>query len=90
MIAGKVVHNTDAVVKGGAKITQIFEHYFAKEIEKIPKVTGMKIEEVRHMIKNHSGITVPIYVPHQAFESIVRRHIELLRGPALKNHHIGF
>jgi dynamin 1-like protein len=36
------------------------------------------------MIRNHSGITLPIFVFHQAFESALRRRIENLRFPALK------
>lgn len=35
-------------------------------------------------MRNHAGITVPIFVSHQAFESLIRRHIEVLRPPALK------
>jgi dynamin 1-like protein len=35
-------------------------------------------------MRNHSGITVPIFVSHQAFETLVRRQVELLREPGLK------
>ena len=84
LIEGKTGSYIGEDIKGGAKISRIFQDVYVKKInEEIPPITSMDVEEVKYLIRNQAGITVPIYVPHQAFESLIRRQIEKLRTPAL-------
>jgi len=84
LISGNVGSQIGDELKGGARITRIFQDMYEKEIQNAPKIGSHDIKEVLFLMKNHSGITVPIYASHQAFESLIRRHIETLRPPALK------
>jgi len=84
LIEGKVGNQLDDDIKGGARISRIFQEVYEHEINEIPPISEMKVEEVMYIMRNQAGITVPIYVPHQAFESLIRRQIEKLRQPALK------
>ncbi|KAH0791987.1 Dynamin central region family protein [Histomonas meleagridis] len=84
LIAGRVGNEINDDLKGGARIQHIFTTQFQKEISEVPSVSKANPREIWFLMKNHCGITVPIYAPHQAFESIIRRYIEKLRPPALK------
>jgi replication fork clamp-binding protein CrfC len=87
LIAGKVGDQVEDDLKGGARISRIFKDVFEQESMDAPALSssdGGLCREVWWMMRNHSGITVPIFVSHQAFESVVRRRIENLRFPALK------
>jgi len=84
LIEGKVGNQIDEEIKGGARINNIFTTKFEKEITECPSIQSTNINEIIYMMRNQSGITVPIYASHQAFESLVRRHIEHLRSPSLK------
>ncbi|OHT15091.1 Dynamin central region family protein [Tritrichomonas foetus] len=84
LIQGKVGEQIDDDLKGGARISRIFTNQFEKEISEAPTVGATQLREVWFLIRNQSGITAPIYISHQAFESLIRRHIEDLRPPALK------
>jgi replication fork clamp-binding protein CrfC len=84
LIEGKVGENVDDDLKGGARINRIFREVFRAEIAQADGIAGASAAEVWYLTRNHAGITVPIFVTHQAFESLVRRHVELLRAPALK------
>jgi dynamin 1-like protein len=87
LIAGKVGDQVEDDLKGGARISRIFKDVFEREIKDAPALSSNDsglCREVWWMMRNHSGITVPIFVSHQAFESVVRRRIENLRFPALK------
>jgi replication fork clamp-binding protein CrfC len=84
LIEGKVGNQLDDDIKGGARISRIFQEVYEQEINEIPSISQMDVEEVMYIIRNQAGITVPIYVPHQAFESLIRRQIEKLRKPALR------
>ena len=84
LIEGKVGDQIDDDLKGGARISRIFTSQFEKEVLAIPPIQAAQLREVWFLMRNHSGITVPIFVSHQAFESLIRRHVESLRPPALK------
>lgn len=84
LIEGKIGNQIDNELKGGARINRIFTAQLEKEISECPKIQSTNLNEIIYMMRNQAGITVPIYASHQAFESLVRRHIELLRQPALK------
>ena len=84
LLQGKVGEQIDDDLKGGARIMRIFTNKFEKEISEAPAVAATQLREVWYLIRNQSGITCPIYISHQAFESLIRRHIEDLRPPALK------
>ncbi|EAY18631.1 Dynamin central region family protein [Trichomonas vaginalis G3] len=84
LIEGKVSNEMDNEVKGGARILRIFQDQYEKAIMEIPPISAMDINEVMYLMRNQAGITVPIYVSHQAFESLIRRQIEKLRPPAMK------
>jgi dynamin 1-like protein len=87
LIAGKVGDQVDDDLKGGARISRIFKDVFEREIMDVPALSssdGGLCREVWWMMRNHNGITVPIFVSHQVFDSVVRRRIENLRFPALK------
>ena len=81
---GKVGDQIDDDLKGGARISRIFTNQFEKEVLAIPPIQAAQLREVWFLMRNHSGITVPIFVSHQAFESLIRRQVESLRPPALK------
>ena len=84
LIAGKVGNEVNDELKGGARIQRIFTTEFQKGINEIPSINNASKREVWYLIRNHAGITVPIYMSNQAFESLIRRYIEKLRAPALK------
>ena len=84
LIEGKVGDQIDDDLKGGARISRIFTNQFEKEVLAIPPIQAAQLREVWFLMRNHAGITVPIFVSHQAFESLIRRQVESLRPPALK------
>jgi len=84
LIEGKVGNQIDDDLKGGARISRIFTNTYEVEVKAIPAIAASQLREVWFLMRNHAGITVPIFVSHQAFESLIRRHIETLRPPALK------
>ncbi|KAK8860414.1 Dynamin- GTPase protein [Tritrichomonas musculus] len=84
LIQGKVGDSVSDDLKGGARITRIFSQQFEKEITDAPAVSATPLREVWNLMRNQAGITAPIFVSHQAFESLIRRHVEDLRPPALK------
>jgi dynamin 1-like protein len=87
LIAGKASEQVEDDLKGGARISRIFKDIFEHEIMDAPAPSSGDsglCRELWWMIRNHSGIILPIFVSHQAFESAMRRRIENLRFPALK------
>jgi dynamin 1-like protein len=36
------------------------------------------------MMKNHAGLSVPLFTPHKAFDTILFRAVEQLRSPSLE------
>ena len=71
-------------IRNKIRINSIFTTKFEKEIAECPTIQSTNINEIIYMMRNQAGITVPIYASHQAFESLVRRHIEHLRAASLK------
>lgn len=84
LIEGKVGNEMEDDLKGGARISRIFMNDFVVAVGQLPKFEKVEMREVWFLIRNHAGITVPIFVSHQVFESLIRRHIELLRPAALE------
>jgi dynamin 1-like protein len=84
LIQGKVGDTIDDDLKGGARINRIFKDVYAVEVAASTSVSDADPREVWFMMRNHAGITFPMFVAHQAFEGLVRRHVELLRAPGLK------
>lgn len=84
LIAGKVGNKIDNELRGGARINRIFQDKYETMIAEIPSMSTLNLKDVYNLILNQSGVRSPLFVPHQAFESLIRRWIENLRPPALK------
>lgn len=85
LIAGKVGNKIDNELRGGARINRIFIDQYEKMVNEIPPITELDLKDVCNLIINQAGVRTPLYVPTQAFESLIRRQIEKLRAPALKS-----
>jgi hypothetical protein len=78
-------------LKGGARINRIVKDIFATEVTASASVSQAVPKEVWFMIRNHAGITFPMFVAHQAFEGLERRRMEILnihtldRWPQIKD-----
>jgi dynamin 1-like protein len=75
--------NVHFVSKGGARISRLFMDVFEPQIEKLPGLKSLSDSDVFFLMKNHAGLTVPLFTPHKAFDTILFRTIEQMRGPSL-------
>jgi dynamin 1-like protein len=80
----KEEEDDDYTSRGGAKVSRIFLDQYEKEIDALPGVAKYTEKEVFMMMKNHAGLSVPLFTPHKAFDMILFRAIEQLREPSLK------
>ena len=72
------------VSKGGARISRAFMDQFEPAMEKLPGLKKMDEKEVFFLMKNHAGLSVPLFTPHKAFDQLIFRAIEQMREPSLK------
>jgi len=86
LIEGKAAHSIEETdeLKGGARINRVFNDVFEQSVKEIPPINSIPIEEICYLMHNQRGLNIPLYTPHQAFESLVRRQLELLKQPAIK------
>ncbi|XP_052789623.1 dynamin-1-like isoform X2 [Mya arenaria] len=71
-------------LSGGAKINRIFYERFPFELVKMEFDEKELRREISYAIKNIRGIRTGLFTPDMAFEAIVKKQIEKLRGPSLK------
>eukprot|EP00923_Selenidium_pygospionis_P061172 GHVN01107400.1.p1 GENE.GHVN01107400.1~~GHVN01107400.1.p1 ORF type:complete len:813 (+),score=167.21 GHVN01107400.1:53-2491(+) len=76
---------------GGARILHVFNGWFEQELSKIDPLLGLhNNEKVWNEILNATGVTVPVFLPHIAFENIVKTQIKQLERPSLEcADHVG-
>ena len=70
-------------VRGG-KIPTIFQEEFNREIDNLPGLAHLDTKTLYFMMKNHCGISVPLFTSNQAFHSMIRYALEQFREPSLK------
>lgn len=71
-------------LSGGAKINRIFTERFPFELVKVDFDEKELRREITYAIKNTHGIRSGLFTPDIAFEVIVKKQVEKLKGPALK------
>jgi len=71
-------------LSGGARINRIFYERFPFELVKMEFDEKELRREISYAIRNIHGIRTGLFTPDMAFEAIVKKQIEKLRGPSLK------
>ncbi|KAK3088788.1 hypothetical protein FSP39_023705 [Pinctada imbricata] len=71
-------------LSGGAKINRIFHERFPFELVKMEFDERELRREIRYAIRNIRGIRSGLFTPDMAFEAIVKKQIDKLKGPSLK------
>lgn len=69
---------------GGARIQHIFSNSFQKTVERFNALDGLKMDDVRHAIRNATGPKSALFVPEGSFEALARKQVSLLEEPALQ------
>uniref|UniRef100_A0A672ZRX0 Interferon-induced GTP-binding protein Mx n=1 Tax=Sphaeramia orbicularis TaxID=375764 RepID=A0A672ZRX0_9TELE len=73
-----------AELSGGARINRIFHERFPFELVKMEFDEKELRKEISYAIKNIHGIRTGLFTPDLAFEAIVKKQIQKLKGPTLK------
>uniref|UniRef100_A0AAY4BGN7 Dynamin-2 n=1 Tax=Denticeps clupeoides TaxID=299321 RepID=A0AAY4BGN7_9TELE len=71
-------------LSGGARINRIFHERFPFELVKMEFDEKELRKEISYAIKNIHGIRTGLFTPDLAFEAIVKKQIQKLKGPTLK------
>ncbi|VDI51864.1 dynamin GTPase [Mytilus galloprovincialis] len=71
-------------LSGGAKINRIFHERFPFELVKMEFDERELRREIGIIIKNIHAIRTGLFTPDMAFEAVVKKQIEKLKGPSLK------
>lgn len=82
LLEGKAV-NDEFKSRGGARISRIFLDQYEPAIDKIPGLSKLTDKEVFYLMKNHAGLSVPLFTLHKAFDTVLFRAIEQLRDPSV-------
>lgn len=69
---------------GGAKISKIFHHVFARAVNSIDPFEHLSDREIALEIKNSTGTKPSLFVPEIAFETLSKRQIMRLKKPAVE------
>ncbi|EAY12248.1 Dynamin central region family protein [Trichomonas vaginalis G3] len=75
--------STDESTAHGGRIPALFTDKFNAELDALPGLTNSKPKQIYNMIKNHTGISVPIFTPDYAYDDLVKQIIEQFREPSL-------
>lgn len=70
-------------LSGGAKINRVFHERFPFELVRLQSDEKGLRKKIGIAIKNVHGVRSGLFTPDMAFESIVKKQIEKLKGPAL-------
>jgi len=79
----------DTQLHGGARIANLFEYNFQNSIMSL-QVQGLEsmddstTNRIRTMIKNRQGLSGGLYVPNDAFHTLVKEQVGLTEGPCLE------
>lgn len=69
--------------RGGARISRQFMDSFIPMIQAQPGLSNLTDTQLFFKMKNHAGLTVPLFTPHKAFDEILFGAIEQLRQPCI-------
>jgi len=87
LIQGRLDDNmedlTKIVVRGGGRISRVFLDEYNKQMLALPGIKQYKDTQFFFMMKNHAGLTVPLFTPHKAFDMVLFRAIEQFRKPSV-------
>lgn len=70
--------------RGGARISRQFMDSFIPTIKAQPGLANLTDSQLFFKMKNHAGLTVPLFTPHKAFDQILFGAIEQLRQPSIE------
>eukprot|EP00803_Ostreobium_quekettii_P000358 evm.model.scf_2577.1 EVM.evm.TU.scf_2577.1 scf_2577:2056-6930(-) len=76
--------NVLAGLAGGAKIRDIFQNQFVRQLTELEWRADLSSELIRTTIRNSSGVSGSLLIPQEPFEILVRRSIKRLLEPALR------
>lgn len=68
---------------GGARVSRVFLDEYFPAMDKIRGLRGLPDADMFWMMKNHTGITSPVFTPPKALDTILFRAIEQFRKPSL-------
>jgi dynamin 1-like protein len=86
-LQGRTAEGKEIVEKGeihGGKIPVIFNNEFAQELDDLPGLSNLDAKNLYMMMKNHTGINVPLFTPNGSFDCVIAYAIEQLREPCIK------
>jgi dynamin 1-like protein len=69
---------------GGSRISRVFIDDFNPRVEALPGLRSLPDLDTFYLMKNHAGVSVPLFTPDKAFHAILFRAIEQLRPPSLE------
>ncbi|KAH0785822.1 Dynamin central region family protein [Histomonas meleagridis] len=88
LLEGHADDNADDIkairARGGALISRRFMDSYNKTIDALPGLKEYNESQLFYLMKNHAGLTVPLFTPHKALDMILFRCIEQLRAPSLR------
>jgi dynamin 1-like protein len=87
LMLGRAVSATEDIAairsRGGARISRVFLDDFIPRVEGLPGLKALPDLDTFFLMKNHAGVSVPLFTPHKAFDTVLFRALEQLRAPAL-------
>ncbi|VWU48272.1 dynamin-like protein [Hepatocystis sp. ex Piliocolobus tephrosceles] len=85
IIDGKVFYKGKIdELKGGARIHYVFNDWYIKSLNEFTPLEMLTDEEIRIAIRNSSGPRGALFVPENAFETLIRKLINCLKEPSLR------
>jgi hypothetical protein len=87
ILSGNVRMDDDQLY-GGARITNLFENSFhdavmALTVQGIESMDAAIVMRIRTMIMNRQGLNGGLYVPNEAFHTLVKEQVVLTEAPCL-------
>ncbi|OHS93349.1 Dynamin central region family protein [Tritrichomonas foetus] len=69
--------------RGGARISRLFMDDYYPMMKACPGLANLNDNQLFFLMKNHAGLTVPLFTPHKALDQVLFRAIEQFRKPSL-------
>ena len=75
---------TNVQSRGGARISRQFMDSYINKMMSLPGLNLYNDSQLFFLMKNHVGLTVPLFTPHKALDLILFRCIEQFRQPSIE------
>jgi dynamin 1-like protein len=77
------LRNEENVSRGGARISRHFMDVYEPAMNRVQTMKKYTDQMIFFLMKNHAGLSVPLFTPHKAFDMILFRAIEQFRKPSV-------